>query len=159
MKKRKSTRETKNMVQTALWLPRDTHEQLKKTGGERGLGEEIRRLIDVALDRADTAQTPDEMTGEFLDQVKEIVRDLSADQPLWASPDAFDAFKAAINVLLELYRPRSEAKPGAGADLRALYGGEKPEIIGRIIAHRAMHAYGRERHGKTILDKLKELKE
>jgi len=27
MKKRKSTRETKNMIQTALWLPRDVHEK------------------------------------------------------------------------------------------------------------------------------------
>ena len=30
MRKRKSTRETKNMIQTALWLPRDMHEKLKK---------------------------------------------------------------------------------------------------------------------------------
>ena len=45
MRKRKSTRETKNMIQTALWLPRDMHEQLKKAGGERGLGEEIRRRL------------------------------------------------------------------------------------------------------------------
>ena len=41
MQKRKSTGETKNMVQTALWLPREMHEALKKAGGERGLGEEI----------------------------------------------------------------------------------------------------------------------
>ena len=49
MKKRKSIRETKNMLQTALWLPRDMHEQLKKAGGERGFGDEIRRRLQYAL--------------------------------------------------------------------------------------------------------------
>ena len=34
MKKRKSTRETTNMIQTALWLPRDMHEKLKAGGSE-----------------------------------------------------------------------------------------------------------------------------
>ena len=33
------------MIQAALWLPREMHEQLKKAGGERGLGEEIRSRI------------------------------------------------------------------------------------------------------------------
>ena len=50
MKKRKSTRETKNMIQTALWLPLDMHEKLKKAGGERGLGDEIRRRLQVSFD-------------------------------------------------------------------------------------------------------------
>jgi len=40
MKKQRSNRETKNMVQTALWLPREMHDQLKKKAGERGLGEQ-----------------------------------------------------------------------------------------------------------------------
>jgi len=39
----------KNMIQTALWLPRDMHERLKKEGGERGLGEAIRRRIQASF--------------------------------------------------------------------------------------------------------------
>lgn len=47
--------DAKSMVQTALWLPRDMHERLKAAGGERGLGEEIRRLLDASFS-ADEAE-------------------------------------------------------------------------------------------------------
>ena len=68
MQKRKSIRETKNMVQTALWLPREMHEALKKAGGERGLGEEIRRKLQIAFEADDTTAMPgDEATEELLD--------------------------------------------------------------------------------------------
>ena len=50
MKKRKSVTETKNMVQTAVWLPRNLHACLKEAGGERGLGEEIRRQLQMAFE-------------------------------------------------------------------------------------------------------------
>jgi hypothetical protein len=156
MKKRKSTRETQNMVQTAIWLPRDVHERLKKEGGERGLGEEIRRLIGEALDAADVKRAPDEITDELLDQIKDIARDLSIDAPLWTNRDAFEAFRAAIIVLLENYQPPSDAAPEAAAKLKAAYGDEKPEVIGRILARRAIYAYGRERYGAALLQKLKD---
>lgn len=155
MKKRKSTRETENMIQTALWLPRDVHERLKKEGGRRGLGEEIRRLIEQAMDAADAVRSPDEITDELLHQIKDIARDLSHDEPLWANRDAFDAFKVALNVLLESHQPTGDAKPGAGEKLKAIYGDETPEVIGRILARRTMYAYDRERYGAAIVDKLK----
>ena len=50
MRKRKSTRETKNMIQTALWLPRDMHEKLKNEGGAQGFGDEIRRRLRITFD-------------------------------------------------------------------------------------------------------------
>ena len=156
MKKRKSTRETQNMVQTALWLPRDVHERLKKEGGERGLGEAIRRLIGEAMDAADAERSPDGITDELLDQIKDIARDLSVDAPLWTNHDAFEAFRAAIIVLLESYQPPSDANPEAAAKLKAAYGDEKPEVIGRILARRAIYAYGRERYGAALLEKLKD---
>jgi len=156
MKKRKSTRETQNMVQTALWLPRDVHERLKKEGGERGLGEEIRRLIGEAIDAADAKRSPDGITDELLDQIKDIARDLSVDAPLWINRDAFEAFRAAIIVLLESYQPPSDANPEAAAKLKAAYGDEKPEVIGRILARRAIYAYGRERYGTALLERLKD---
>lgn len=157
MRKRKPTRETKNMVQTALWLPRDTHEKLKKEGGERGLGEEIRRLIHEAMEAADAARAPDENTHELLDLIKEIA-DLSLKEPWYADRFAFDVFKAAINTLLSSYQPSGEAKPETKAKFQATWGDENPETIGRMIARVAMHAQARERYGQSILDKLKERK-
>ena len=45
MKKQKSSRETKYMRQTALWLPHSMYDELKRAGSERGLGDEIRRRL------------------------------------------------------------------------------------------------------------------
>jgi hypothetical protein len=155
MRKRKSTRETKNMIQTALWLPRDMHERLKKAGGERGLGEEIRRLLGASID---AAQTPDdEITSELLDQIKEIV-DLSLPEPWYVDRFAFDVFKAAINTLLSSRQPSGEARPETKAKFQATWGDENPETIGRMIARLAMVAFARERVGQAVLDKLKGLK-
>lgn len=137
MRKRKSTRETKNMIQTALWLPRDTHEQLKKAGGERGLGEEIRRRIQIAF----SAATGDRYTDKLLDQIKEIARELSRDEPWYANRYTFDVFKAAIDALLLSHLPSGEAKQETKANLQAVYGDEKPENIGRIIARVISIAY------------------
>jgi hypothetical protein len=156
MQKRKSTRETKNMIQTALWLPRDMHERLKKAGGERGLGEEIRRLLEASIE---AAQTPsDEITGELLDQIKEIEAH-SLDAPWHADRFAFDVFKAAINALLSSHQPTGEENPETRAKFQATWGEENPETIGRLIARLAMVAFARERWGQAALDKLKELNE
>jgi hypothetical protein len=152
MRKRKSTRETKNMIQTALWLPRDMHEVLKKAGGERGLGEEIRRKLQFALEAADAAAMPGEhTTGELLDQIKDIARDLSSDEPWYANRFTFDVFKAAIEALLLDLQPRAEARPETKAHLQAVYRAEKPEDIGLLMARAAIIAYARERQGEAFL--------
>lgn len=153
MKKRKSIRETKNMVQTALWLPRDMHEQLRKAGGERGMGEEIRRLLEDSLKLVELP--PDEITGQLLDQLREIARDLSIDQPLWIDPLTYDAFKAAVDALLSTHKPSGQARPETRANFQARYGDEDPERVGRIMARRAQFAYGRDRWGQAAQDKLK----
>ena len=98
MPKRKSTRETKNMVQTALWLPRDMHEKLKKDGGERGLGDEIRRRLQISFD--DEQQPRDQTTDVLLDLIKRIALNLSLDEQWHANRFAFNVFKTAINELL-----------------------------------------------------------
>jgi hypothetical protein len=144
MKKGKSTRETKNMIQTALWLPHEMHEKLKKWGGERGLGEEIRRRLQLSLD---AEQLPhDEETDVLLDAIKMIERNLSLDEPwhTWhGNRFSFDVFKAAINALLSNYQPSAEAQPGTMTKLQAMYGpDEKPETIGRIMARMAIVARG-----------------
>jgi hypothetical protein len=157
MRKRKSTRETKNMIQTALWLPRDMHEKLKKGGGERGLGEEIRRLIHEAMEASDAARAPDENTRDLLGLIKEIA-DLSLEEPWYADRFAFDVFRAAINTLLSNYQPSGEAKPETRAKFQGTWGEENPETIGRMIARVAMHAHARERYGQAALDKLRERK-
>jgi hypothetical protein len=155
MLRRKSTRETKNMVQTALWLPRDMLERLRKAGGERGLGEEIRRLLQSSID---AAQTPSqEITSELLAQIKEIA-ELSLEEPWYTDRFSFDVFKSAINALLSNRQPNAEVRPETKAKFQAAWGEENPETIGRLIARLAIVSYAKERWGEAFLDKLKELK-
>lgn len=91
------------------------------------------------MEAADAARAPDEITGELLDQIKDIASELSPEyEPLWANRDAFDAFKSAINVLLESHKPGNDG--GGGSKFKAIYGDQKPEIIGEIIARRAVYA-------------------
>ena len=149
------------MIQTALWLPRGMHERLKKDGGERGLGNEIRRLIEASIDAAETPK--DEITSEMLDQIKEIA-DLSLAEPWHTDRFAFDVFKTAVNTLLSSRQPSGEVRAETKAKFQARWGEENPETIGRMIAQLAMVAYARERLGKALLgnkaffDKLKELR-
>jgi hypothetical protein len=147
MRKRKSTRETKNMIQTALWLPLDMHEQLKKDGGERGLGDEIRRRLQYAFAAA-------EMSGdEVTDEVHNQIKDIFGDHPDWhADRFVYDVVRAAIEVVFSSHRPDGEGKPETKARLQALYGQETAEAIGRIIGFVAMKVYARERWGKAFLE-------
>jgi hypothetical protein len=152
MKRRKAARQTTNMVQTALWLPREMHGKLKEAGGERGLGEEIRRRLQIALDAAETPS--DEVTDEVIAQIKDVARDV---KDAWhTDPFVFSVFKAVINTLLYSHQPSGDANPDTRSRLQTLYGDENPETIGRIIAHVAMKAYARERLGKAFLKQLKE---
>jgi hypothetical protein len=141
MQKRRSIRETKNMIQTALWLPRAMHEQLKKTGGDRGLGDEIRRRLQASFDE----EQVDATTHELLDAIEQIERNLSLDEPWHTDRFTFEVFKAAINELLSHYQPSSEADAGTVSKLQTMYGPEeKPETIGRILARIAIVASGRD---------------
>jgi hypothetical protein len=139
MRKRKSTRETKNMIQTALWLPRDVHEKLKKEGGERGLGEEIRRRLEISFGAEQ--ETRDELTDLLLDLIKKIALKISHHgEQWWCNHLAFDVLKAAINSLLSdlisALHPREEALPETMARLQSEYGPDaKPESIGPKLAH------------------------
>jgi hypothetical protein len=137
MKKQKSTRETKNMIQTALWLPRDMHEKLKPASGEWGLGEEIRRRLQKSFDAERLPHDP--ISDELLDAIKHIEGNL--DEPWHANRFAYEAFKEGINELLSDYRQSIEAKPGTDDKFRTKYGPDaKPALIGRILAHMALKA-------------------
>jgi hypothetical protein len=135
MKKRKSTNETTNMIQTALWLPRGMHEKLKKAGGERGLGDEIRRRLQNSFDAEQLPRDP--ITDGLLYAIKQIEGNL--DEPWHANRFAYDVFKAAIKELLSDYQQSIEAQPGTDTKFQTKYGPDaKPDTIGRILAHIAL---------------------
>jgi hypothetical protein len=139
------------MVQTALWLPHEMHEALKKAGGERGLGEEIRRRLQMALEDADRLAMPwDGKTGEVLDQIGDMARNLSHEEPWYADAFKVDVLSAAVNTLLLIRRPSSESNPEVRARLQAEYGEEKADAIGRLLARATMIAHSREGAGRSF---------
>src|SRR5215831_14319817 len=136
MKKQKSNRETKNMVQTALWLPREMHDQLKKKAGERGLGEEIRRRLRWSFE---AEEPPDKTTDILISAINQLAIELEG--PWYANSFTFEVFKAAIIDLLSQCRSTEQAGPEAIAKLQTSFPDEKTETIGRILARVAFHAY------------------
>jgi hypothetical protein len=135
MKKRKSVRETKNMVQTALWLPRDVHERLGKEGAERavGLGEEIRRRIQMSFDAEDVRRDP--ITRDLLDDIEQTILACSVDGQWYANHFNFGMLKAAINALISNQEPHHTAPTIGSERLQKLYGPDaNPETVGRILA-------------------------
>src|SRR5215471_6655570 len=136
MKKQKSNRETKNMVQTALWLPREMHDQLKKKAGERGLGEEIRRRLRWSFE---AEEPPDRTTDIFISAANQIAIELG--EPWYANRFASEVFRAAINELLSQCQSTEQAGPEAVAKLQATFPNENPETLGRIFARVALHFY------------------
>ena len=126
------------MIQTALWLPRDMHEKLKKDGDERGrgLGDEIRRRLQVSFG---VEQRPDDqLTGLLLDLIKKIDLNLSRDESWWASLFAFNVFKLTINELLSdllQHIPANDQQSGTITKLQTRYGPDvKAETIARTLA-------------------------
>ena len=142
MAKRKSVRETKNMVQTAIWLPREMHEQLKRVGGERGLGEEVRHRLQTTFDAEQWPSDP--ITDLLADLMKQVALDLTNGRTRNEHRWTCDVFKVAINELVSssMFSPApitGVAEPATVAKLQAKYGPDvKPETIGRQLARDAL---------------------
>jgi len=122
-----------NMIQSAVRLPRSLHQRLKKAGGERGMGEEIRRRLEASF--AVKVKVPsDPKTRELVEKIEQLVLNTPLDKPWHADREAFLVFQAAINATLSRYEPSSETSGPTGR-LQSMYGLDAtPETVGRILA-------------------------
>jgi hypothetical protein len=121
------------------------HEQLKNAGGERGLGDEIRRRI--ALSFAVEQKPRDEDTDLLLRLIERVAQNLAADEPWHATEFARDTFQEALkSVVVELYsHVGGEHGPRGESKLQARYGRDvKPQTIGPVIGHAAFVANAQE---------------
>ena len=135
MKKQKSHRETKFMRQTGVWLPHSTYDELKRTAGERGLGGEIRRRLEISL-KAD--QALHDQTDDLINAIKWIEQKIPSDERWHSDRFVFKVFKAAIDDLLLDYQPKSDERTETMAEFKARYGNNATaESIGQILAHAA----------------------
>ena len=146
MTKRKSVRETKNMVQTAIWLPREMHEQLKRAGGERGLGEEVRHRLQTTFDAEQRPSDP--ITDLLADLMRRVALDLTNGRTWNEHRWTYDVLKVAIDELVSSLCSAPHQSVGAAepatvaklqAKLQAKYGPDvKPETIGPQLARDAL---------------------
>jgi hypothetical protein len=129
-------RETKDeMTQSAVRLPRSLHERLKKAGGNRGMGDEIRRRLEASFDAEKIPGNPD--TRELINAItftdEELVRDFGS----WSNDRfAFEVFRVSVNALLKHYEPEGEAVPAPNPDgLAVLLFADNPsaEDVGRFL--------------------------
>lgn len=116
-------------VQTALRLPRALHDKLKAAGGERGISEEIRQRLEASF--ASPTQAADPATAELLEDIAGIAHTLEFDVSGWtADLWTFEAFRAAIETLLEAHRPKSTLKV-----VRMLFPTtDDSQVVGRTLA-------------------------
>lgn len=104
-----------DMVQSAIRLPRSLHERLKKAGGDRGMGEEIRRRLEASF----TAERSpaDGRTRELLDAVASCTDEISRDFGPWSEePYAFAVLKETVVLLWKHFEPKGKAVPKLSPD-------------------------------------------
>lgn len=130
--KRKNDQE---MVQTAVRLPQSLRDRLSDAGGERGLGEEIRRRLEASFEAKKAPADPE--TLDLLDAISAFTEETTEYYGRWSeNAFAFEVLKACVNMLWSYYQPKGEPtahpNPDSAADL--LYGPDhSPKDISRTI--------------------------
>jgi hypothetical protein len=108
----------------AVRLPRELQERLRRAGGERGIGEEIRKRLEKSFEAEKTPKRPaDPKFQELLLAIAFVVAKLKTHfGDLWEDRFSFEVFKSALDLWLEAIQPEGEpvmkpnpnrASPGA----------------------------------------------
>jgi hypothetical protein len=135
-------KKTENMAQSAVRLPAALHERLRRAGGERGMGEEIRRRLEKSFE-AEAERPSDPKTRELLAGAAFFARKVTDYFGDWSNDAfAFQVLKACLDMAIRRYQPVGDpalAKPNLTPSGRAIFGsiGENdnrsPEEFGRTL--------------------------
>lgn len=141
------------MIQSAIRLPRNLHERLKKAGGERGMGEEVRRRLEASFDAEKAPANP--KTHELLDAISSCAEETTSYYGgWWEDAFAFEVLKACVNMLLTHYQPKGEPVPKPNPDSAAdmLFA---PEHSLKIISGLLVSAWIKDRAKRAFVDEEK----
>lgn len=124
------------MVQTAVRLPQSLRDRMSKAGGDRGLGEEIRRRLEASFEAENAPADP--QTRQLLDAISYCADETARDYGSWSADGfAFVVFKGCVEMLLKQQQPKGEPvaapKPDGMVDL--IFGADyspKPEELSRL---------------------------
>jgi len=118
------------MAQTTMRLPRDLYRRLKRAGGERGMGEEIRRRLEASFEPESTNQK----TKELLQAIAFVADETDNNYGPWSeSAFAFEVVKLCVDLLLVLDRPKGDAIAPGDSTIGTLIYGDDPKEISRIL--------------------------
>jgi hypothetical protein len=96
------------MSQSAVRLPRSLHERLKKAGGARGMGEEIRRRLEASFEAEGEAPT-DPKTRELLEAISFLATRGAIFYGDWSEDAfAFQVLKGSVDMLFKRYQPEGD---------------------------------------------------
>ena len=98
------------MTHSAVRLPRSLQERLKRAGGERGMGEEIRRRLEASFEAEQTPSNP--KTRELLEAISSFAEDTKNYYGSWSEDAfAFRVLKSCVEILLTHFEPKGDAVP------------------------------------------------
>jgi hypothetical protein len=142
--KRGRPRSESPMVHTAVVLPRDLLERLKRDAKAqgRGLSTEIRRLLQLILDLKGVLPR-DKETADMVDSIQLLANNLAGDLGVYwyEHPYALAAFKAGVAAFLAQYQPPGDAN--VRPDTRVFGEPNDPaDVVGRTHARAIWVAKG-----------------
>jgi hypothetical protein len=109
---------TADMLQSAVRLPKSLHDRLKKAGGERGMGEEIRRRLEASFEAEKAPADP--TTRELLDAISAMAEEIADFYGRWSDDAfAFEVLKDCVNMLWAYYQPKGEPRANPNPDSAA----------------------------------------
>jgi hypothetical protein len=131
------------MVHTAVVLPRDLLERMRRDAeaSDQGLSTEIRQRLQLTYDLEGLPR--DSETSELVDSIKLLADNLAGDlgKKWHQHPYALAAFKAGLAELLAQYRPAG--KESLRPDTRVVgRPADPPDVVGRTHARLILVAKG-----------------
>jgi len=124
----------------AVRLPQELQERLRRAGGARGIGEEIRRRLEASFE----AEKPPAKTRELVDAISYAAEETATYYGQWVEDAfAFEVLKACVDLLLRAYQPKGEVRPSPDhSEVAEIFFGPEhlPEDISRFIVRDLMRA-------------------
>jgi hypothetical protein len=144
---------TTEMLQSAIRLPKSLHDRLKKAGGERGMGEEIRRRLEASFEAERLPEDP--TTRELLQAISTMADETSLFWGRWSeNAFAFEVLKECVNLLWAYYQPKGEPtanpNPDSAADL--LF---NPEVSVKEVSQAMVYSWQRDRAKRAFAQEEK----
>jgi hypothetical protein len=136
------------MRQSALRLPADLYGRLREAGGDRGMGEEIRKRLQASFDAKVETTTDDPKTRQLLETLIDyaensgLIDDDMDVNPWHGDPYVWAALKTGVNEILDFFKPKELMPAPLGVSKKFTWRDVPAESVGRNMARQVLHRRG-----------------